>query len=157
MSAAETAASRADERAQREQAETPAGAATGSTRATPPPLVLFYQGRPLSWARTALHNGRRITPKAQRLYKRQVGFFCAAQTAARQDWPSECPDTRFRVSLNFSLGDRRRCDVDNLCKAVLDACNGIAWRDDSQIDELHATKTHADKPSRFTMRVEVIR
>lgn len=157
MRDAEKAASAADERAQREQAETPAESGTGSTRATIAPLMLFYQGRPLSWARTAIHNGRRITPKAQRIYKRQVALFCAAQTAARQDWPSECPDARFRVRIDFSLGDRRRCDVDNLCKAVLDACNGIAWLDDNQIDELHATKTHADKPSRFTMRVEVIR
>lgn len=31
-------------------------------------------------------------------------------------------------------------DIDNLAKAVLDACNGVLWIDDSQITELHAYK-----------------
>ena len=31
-------------------------------------------------------------------------------------------------------------DVDNLAKAVLDACNGVLWLDDSQIIELHGYK-----------------
>lgn len=31
-------------------------------------------------------------------------------------------------------------DIDNLAKAVLDACNGILWLDDSQIVELHSYK-----------------
>lgn len=31
-------------------------------------------------------------------------------------------------------------DIDNLAKAVLDACNGILWLDDSQIIELHCYK-----------------
>ncbi len=37
-------------------------------------------------------------------------------------------------------------DVDNLAKAVLDACNGILYRDDSQVIHLGVVKTYSSKP-----------
>ena len=33
---------------------------------------------------------------------------------------------------------RRRGDLDNILKAVLDAMNGIAYRDDEQVEEIYA-------------------
>ena len=36
-------------------------------------------------------------------------------------------------------------DADNVAK-VLDALNGVVWRDDAQIVELHVSKTYGDKP-----------
>lgn len=41
-------------------------------------------------------------------------------------------------------------DTDNYTKAVLDALNGIIWKDDSQIVDLHAGKYYSDNP-----RVEI--
>lgn len=38
-----------------------------------------------------------------------------------------------------------RPDCDNLCK-VVDALNGIVWRDDSQIVQFFISKSYADKP-----------
>lgn len=35
-------------------------------------------------------------------------------------------------------------DIDNKVKAVLDACNGIIWRDDKQINELLITRTYKE-------------
>lgn len=46
-----------------------------------------------------------------------------------------------RVRLVFKLGNRRRVDLDNLSKAVLDAMNGVVWKDDTQINELHLSKS----------------
>lgn len=34
----------------------------------------------------------------------------------------------------------RRSDLDNYCKSLLDGLNGIAFRDDGQVAELHAKK-----------------
>ena len=34
-------------------------------------------------------------------------------------------------------------DVDNLCKAVLDALNGVLWRDDVQVQSVAVSKHHA--------------
>lgn len=33
-------------------------------------------------------------------------------------------------------------DIDNMCKAIGDACNGVIWEDDSQIWHLVVTKTY---------------
>lgn len=46
------------------------------------------------------------------------------------------------VSIDFYLPDRRRRDLDNLSKAVLDACNGIVWDDDQQIVVLRLSKSY---------------
>jgi Holliday junction resolvase RusA-like endonuclease len=35
-------------------------------------------------------------------------------------------------------------DIDNYCKSVLDALNGYAWTDDTQVVELEATKSWND-------------
>jgi crossover junction endodeoxyribonuclease RusA len=43
------------------------------------------------------------------------------------------------VTLEFRTSTRRRVDLDNLVKLVLDAANGYAWADDAQVVELHAT------------------
>lgn len=37
-------------------------------------------------------------------------------------------------------------DLDNLCKGVLDALNGIAYKDDSQITVIHANKRYGEIP-----------
>lgn len=43
----------------------------------------------------------------------------------------------------------KRPDIDNLTKSILDALNGICWRDDSQIVMLRATKNYAPDPGVF--------
>jgi Holliday junction resolvase RusA-like endonuclease len=49
-----------------------------------------------------------------------------------------------RVELRFYRGDKRHVDSDNLAKLVLDALNGVAWVDDSQITLLSVDK-HLDR------------
>ena len=51
-----------------------------------------------------------------------------------------------KVNLLFLLKDRRRRDSDNLSKAVLDALNGIAWVDDTQVTDLHILKSLSSTP-----------
>lgn len=50
------------------------------------------------------------------------------------------------VRLVFTLPNRRRVDLDNLSKGCLDALNGICWRDDRQVAELHLRKRVGDEP-----------
>lgn len=47
------------------------------------------------------------------------------------------------VLLGFVLPDKRRRDLDNCSKAVLDALNKTLWNDDSQIVKLTITKAYA--------------
>ena len=48
-----------------------------------------------------------------------------------------------------------RPDVDNCSKLVLDALNGILWRDDAQICELSVTRRYADAPQ-ATLKVRAL-
>jgi Holliday junction resolvase RusA-like endonuclease len=45
----------------------------------------------------------------------------------------------------------KKCDADNLAKSILDALNGIAYYDDSQVCELLVRKYYSDNP-----RVEIL-
>lgn len=49
--------------------------------------------------------------------------------------------------LGFYRSTKRRADVDNLAKSVLDAGNGVAWADDSQILDLLAQIRYRKLPS----------
>lgn len=42
-----------------------------------------------------------------------------------------------RITLRLWFADRRRRDLDNVAKSVLDGLNGTAYDDDSQVTELH--------------------
>ena len=39
----------------------------------------------------------------------------------------------------------KKPDIDNIIKAVLDALNGVAYKDDTQVVQVMATKKYRDK------------
>jgi Holliday junction resolvase RusA-like endonuclease len=45
-----------------------------------------------------------------------------------------------------------RPDLDNYVKSVLDACDGVLWKDDGQVTDLFARKEYRDRPG-ISMRV----
>jgi crossover junction endodeoxyribonuclease RusA len=90
------------------------------------------RGNPVSKERPRVESGRaRTTEKT-----------IAAEDRVRWAFLEQCKGTevdsraRFRVMLAFVATDRRGRDIDNLAKLVLDALNGLAWKDDQQVDEL---------------------
>ncbi len=89
------------------------------------------------------------TPAKTRTAERTVGLYALAEMRAPLTEP-------LRVELRFHAKDKRRVDVDNLAKLVLDAMNGVAWRDDSQIVFL-AVEKHVDaEDPRTEIRVETL-
>ncbi len=50
------------------------------------------------------------------------------------------------VQITFIFTNRRRHDLDNLSKAILDACNKIFYEDDNQVNDLHLIKQVAAEP-----------
>lgn len=59
------------------------------------------------------------------------------------------------IVLEFRCKTRRRADIDNLIKLVLDAANGIVYDDDQQVIDLTASVIRGcDHPGTF-IRVEV--
>ena len=58
------------------------------------------------------------------------------------------------VSLGFYLGNKRKVDLDNLSKAVLDAMNGIVYADDSDIIKLTITKQQYKQNPGVTIQID---
>lgn len=86
--------------------------------------------------------GGGYTPERVKAWQQQV---TAAAHNATIDNPAFEPfmnDELLQANIAFFLTHKRRVDVDNLSKAVLDGCNGILWKDDRQVVELHLTKKH---------------
>lgn len=47
---------------------------------------------------------------------------------------------KIAVNIQFVFNDKRRRDIDNLIKSILDGMNGIAYKDDSQVYSVIAAK-----------------
>ena len=60
--------------------------------------------------------------------------------------PKSTPKSRKAAMLEKIIQHTKKPDLDNLQKAVLDALNGTAWEDDSQIVRITAEKKYTDDP-----------
>ena len=60
--------------------------------------------------------------------------------------PKSAPKVKQVNMCKGNIRHTKRPDVDNLVKAVLDALNGVAWEDDSQIVRLSASKEYSSEP-----------
>lgn len=80
--------------------------------------------------------GRTMLSQEGRAYRSTVQAIALAQA-----WPKH-GDKRLSVSIEARMPDRRKRDLDNLPKAVLDALThaGI-WLDDGQIDDLRVWRS----------------
>ncbi len=104
-------------------------------------------GPPIPKGRPRVTRGNTYTPPTSEAYERKVGM-CARMAGLRKG-PGE-----FVVSLSFFMATSRRVDVDNLVKSQLDALNGIAWEDDSQVREIHASRMLDRENPRAVVMIE---
>lgn len=111
------------------------------------------QGEPVPKARARVVDGHTYTPPRTRDAEREV--LRAWMRAGISHRPHK--EDRYKVTLAFHRGTKRACDIDNLAKTVLDALNGFAWLDDSQVAYLSIGKLPADADGpRTTVRIERI-
>lgn len=104
------------------------------------------EGTPVTWKRTALYRGRRITHAGQRKAQREHQL--TALAARPRGWRL---DGDMVVTIDLHVTTARRFDLDNAAKLVLDALNGIAWDDDSQVSELHVRRVRADEAGTWVL------
>ena len=94
-------------------------------------------------------------------YHSQKGkYFCKESTLrasiiAYFKMPKNVSKRKYVSMVNGSLRPTKRPDLDNIAKIVLDALNGVAYADDSQICELYITKYYSEQP-RVVLRLEEI-
>lgn len=96
-------------------------------------LAFVVPGDPVPKARPRVVHGRTFTPERTRRAEQLVAAHARKAGARRLAG-------RVAVELRFFRATARRCDLDNLCKAIMDSLNGVAWDDDDQVVELHAEK-----------------
>ena len=116
------------------------------------------KGRPRA---TAIGGQARMyTPAATRAYEQRVAVAAREATAKAPPMdgalsvsieitmpiPASWTKAKRADALAGMVMPTGRPDLDNLIKALTDACNGIVWRDDAQIVRLMAEKRYGEQP-----------
>lgn len=65
----------------------------------------------------------------------------------------ECLNCDVKVNLVFGFRDKRRRDIDNFYKALIDSIKGILIKDDSQIFELNSIKKLGQEQDYILMKI----
>lgn len=104
---------------------------------------------PKARGRTVRKEGKThtFTPAKTANYEATVRL--VASSARPSGWPLRA---RYEVTLR-ALRAVARGDLDNICKAVKDACNGVAWVDDARVYKLDAEMFDGCENPRVEVRV----
>ncbi len=114
-------------------------------------------GKPQAKQRPRVTRYGAYTPKETLMYENLVKCEYMSQVGERLDGcikatikayfevPKSTSKKRKAMMLDGRVGRTQKPDCDNLAKSVLDALNGVAYRDDSQIVELHVCKGYAEE------------
>lgn len=86
-------------------------------------------------ARNSGRGGRHYSPASNQVAEEGVGWAFRRAGGGRGGPDGE---SSFGVYAVFFCRTGRRRDVDNMMKLLLDALNGIAWVDDTQVEEISA-------------------
>lgn len=101
-------------------------------------IRLIYDGEVVPAVRMTARG--KWLPRAQRYLAANVAMAMAFK--AQMHTQGHEPFGRVPLMVCITITDKRGhiCDVDNLAKAVLDAANGIVWKDDRWIDMLYVVR-----------------
>lgn len=94
-------------------------------------------------------NGTWYTPTRTKKYEEEVATIALSHNMRPATEP-------VRMTIDIYWPDKRRRDLDNACKSIGDALNGIAYEDDSQIAEI-IMRAHLDRERpRAEVVIEII-
>ncbi len=112
--------------------------------------MIILPGQPLSTNHVYKHTCRGNFPT---MYMDKKGKLLKEQYAweAKSQWKGAIIEEDLSVTIKLYFGDKRKRDVDNYNKLVLDALSGVVYKDDEQIQILVVSK-HYDKEN---PRIEV--
>ena len=78
----------------------------------------------------------------------------AYQWELKSQWRKPPLASELSLSIHFYFKTKRRRDLDNQNKLILDALNGIVYEDDSQIAALHLYRHYDAKNPRIELTVD---
>ncbi len=98
-------------------------------------IKITVPGRPVPKGRPRLGvRGKKVyiyTPTETKEYEKLVGWTAKAQGCRPTDKP---------VIASLDIYTRRKMDLDNVAKSILDGLNGVVYKDDDQVVELLVRK-----------------
>lgn len=108
-----------------------------------------------------------LPPSTNHLYRRtETGmqvlqgsvkrFRAEVMACLMEQWPGQggMPPAPYRVTVHLVHGDKRRHDVDNSLKSLLDSLTAALGFDDNDITEIHATKCYERGRSECVVTIE---
>ena len=129
-------------------------------------ITFTIPGKPESWQRANRNGKRTFDTSKNKSAKQTIGKAGLAAMVGRKpiqgpvrlklafmfDWPASYTKTR-RWACYGNMKDTKP-DIDNLAKMVMDGLNGIAWNDDAQVCEIHATKFFSQQETCTRVTIE---
>ena len=130
-------------------------------------IIFTVPGVPQGKGRPRVTSNGTFTPKKTRDYEKKVRDCYIAQGG--QMFPDDTPlfaniTAIFPIPSSLSkkrralFNGKRHCkkpDADNVAKAILDALNGVAYRDDSAVSSLLVDKSYGDA-ARVTVSIKAV-
>ena len=98
-------------------------------------MKIILKGNPLSTNHIYRHTGHRVYMTAEGKALKE-----SYQWQLKEQYKEKPISEIVSISLHIFFGDKRKRDIDNYNKIVLDACSGILWEDDSQICDMFIGK-----------------
>lgn len=139
-------------------------------------MEIVIYGEPIPQGRPRFtKTGHTYDPERSRNYKQLVRFWVTQYLKKIDGWkPFEnalCVDLTFFVGIPSSWSKKKRIgasvgqirpivkngDIDNLCKGVLDSCNGLLWVDDCIITDLSARKRYTGELARVVIKITEVK
>ncbi len=71
-------------------------------------------------------------------------------------WANKAIKGDVRVYIELYFGTKRKSDIDNFGKLLLDSLTGICWVDDSQIVDMRVVKKYDKNKGRIEITIDVI-
>lgn len=115
-------------------------------------IAFTVPGPPVAWHRPepSFRKGERRKHPADVEYQSRVGWLA---TKARNPQPVDNLGEWALVRAEFYVADRRRRDLDNMVKNLLDGLSKVVFRDDSQVVEFGRVFKRYDKANPRTVVV----
>ncbi len=119
--------------------------------------------KPVPKERPRTGSGHVYTPRKTKIAETAISYAVNAEMKKRRIPPFRNEALRVTVLFSFSTADKKRIntpkktrpDIDNLGKTVLDALNGVAFKDDGQVADFICRKEFSANDS-ITISIEPI-
>lgn len=128
--------------------------------------MIIVEGKLTGKGRPRFFRGHAVTPSATKDYERRVKIEYERQGGQLFETPVRVNITAFRKIPKSYTKKRTKAilegieqpvskpDVDNICKIVLDALNGTAYKDDAQVIRLSISKKYTESDERIEFEVK---